>query len=92
MLQPRSQRAVGHLDAEELEVLIVVRAGDAVGAQQRLAVDRQAEHHEVAVAKAQGGVARGAKRKQRLVPVVDMQNAFGAEVCHGRRRESSMEG
>jgi hypothetical protein len=55
VLQPRGQRAVRHLDAEELEVLVVVGAGHAVGAQQRLAVDRQADHHEVAVAKAQGG-------------------------------------
>src|SRR5579863_6637004 len=34
LLQARGQGTVGHLDAEELQVLLVVGAGDAVGAQQ----------------------------------------------------------
>ena len=84
VLQTRCERAVGHLDAEELQVFVMVGAGHAVGAHQRLAVDRQADHHEVAVAKAQGRIARGAEREQGVVPVVDVQDAFGADVCHGR--------
>ena len=61
MLQARGQRAVRHLDAEEFQVFVVVGAGDAVGARQRLAVDLEADHHELAVVKAQTGVARGPK-------------------------------
>ena len=51
VLQPRGQRAVVHLDAEELQVVLVVGADDAVGAQQRLVVHPQADHREVAVAR-----------------------------------------
>ena len=41
VLQPRGQRAVRDLDAEELEVLFPVGAGDRIGAHQRLAVDHR---------------------------------------------------
>ncbi len=44
VLQTRGQRAVGNLDAEELEMLLVVRAGDAVSPQQRTAVHVQSDH------------------------------------------------
>ncbi len=39
VLQSRSQRAVLHLDAEELQILFVVGTGDTVGAHQRTALD-----------------------------------------------------
>jgi hypothetical protein len=51
VLQARGQRAVLHLDAEELQMFLVVRAGDAVGTQQRAVPDFEADHREVAVAK-----------------------------------------
>jgi hypothetical protein len=53
VLQARGERAVGHLDAEELQVLLVVGAGDAVGAGQGPAFHFQADHHELAVLEAQ---------------------------------------
>ena len=90
--QPRGQRAVGHLDAEEVQALLPVRAGDGVGAQQRLAVDRQADHHEVAVGKPEGRVAGGGEAEQPIGPVVDLGDGFfvegfhrGGRVCGGRQ-------
>jgi hypothetical protein len=82
VLQQRGQGSVLHLDAEELHVLFVIGAGDAVGAHQRPAVDLQADHHELPVAEAQCGVARRAEAEQAVVPVPDAQNPFGAQGCH----------
>uniref|UniRef100_A0A0R3QHZ1 4Fe-4S Mo/W bis-MGD-type domain-containing protein n=1 Tax=Brugia timori TaxID=42155 RepID=A0A0R3QHZ1_9BILA len=82
VLQPRGQRAVFHLDAQELEVLLVVRAHDAVGAQQRLVVDAQADHREVAVGETQRRVARGGEGEQAVGPVVDAQDLLFAECTH----------
>ena len=87
MLQARGERAVGHLDAVELEVLVVVRAGDAEGAQQRAALDLEPDHHEVAVAEAQARVAGGREAEQGVVPVVDAQDALFAEVLMVLQRE-----
>ena len=53
VLQARGQGAVGHLDAQEFKVFLVVRAHDAVSAKQGLVIDAQTDHGEVAVAEAQ---------------------------------------
>src|SRR5205085_6283080 len=82
VLQARGERPVGHLDAQELEVLLVVRADDAVGAQQRLVVDLEADHREVTVGKAQRGVARGGEGEQLVGPVVHAQHAFLVQCAH----------
>ena len=82
VLQARGQRAVGHLDAEEFEMLLVVRARDAVGASQRPALHLQPDHHELAVGEAQCAVPRGAEAEQGIVPVVHAQNALGRQVAH----------
>ncbi|MNS82488.1 hypothetical protein D3C72_1162340 [compost metagenome] len=82
MLQLRGERAVFHLDAQELQVLLVVRAHDAVGAQQGLVVDLQADHREMTVREAQRRVARGGEGEQAVGPVVDAQDAFFAECTH----------
>src|SRR6185369_5687241 len=79
----RRQRPVGDLDAVELEVLVVGRAGHAVGAQQRPPLDLEAQHHEVAAAEAQAGVARGREAEERVAPVVDVQHPFLVQVGHG---------
>ena len=83
VLQPRGQRAVRHLDAEELQVVFVVRADDAVGAQQRLVVDAQPEHREVAVGETQRRVARGGEGEQAVGPVVDALHRLFVECSHG---------
>jgi hypothetical protein len=73
----------GHLDAQELQRLLVVGADDGIGAQQRLAVHPQADHGEVAVGKAQALAARGGEGKQAIGPVVDGEHFFVVEGGHG---------
>jgi hypothetical protein len=83
VLQARGQRAVGHLDGQELQVLFVVGADDAVGAQQRLVVHLQADHGEVPVGKAQRRVAGGGEAEKPVGPVVNGQHAFFEKCTHG---------
>ena len=71
MLQLRGQGAIGYLDAEEFEMIVVVGAGDAVGASQWSPLLRQADHHELPIDEAQARVARGAKTEQRFAPVMN---------------------
>src|SRR3546814_5829446 len=61
MLQPRGQRPIGHLDAEELQVFLPAGAGDRVRAQQRpgRAIglrDLQPEHDELSAVEAEAGI------------------------------------
>jgi hypothetical protein len=49
--------AVGNLDAQELEVVVAVRARDAVRAQQRAPVDFETDHREVAAFEAKAPIA-----------------------------------
>ncbi len=87
VLQPRGQGAVGHLDAEELQVVLVVGAGDGVGAHQRLAVHLQADHHELAVLEAQAALAGGAEAEQGVVPVMDAEHLFKRKLAHAGSSE-----
>src|SRR6266851_1733133 len=82
MLEPRGQRPVRYLDRKEFEPVLVIGAGDAVGAQQRLLADLQADHGEFAVAKTERRMARGGEAEQRVGPVMDAENAFLIEVAH----------
>jgi hypothetical protein len=82
MLKPRGQRPVRHLDRKEFEPVLVIGAGDAVGAQQRLLTDLQPDHGEFAVAKAERGMTRGGEAEQCVGPVMNADNAFLIEVAH----------
>ncbi|MDR6357895.1 hypothetical protein Q3H58_004566 [Pseudomonas psychrotolerans] len=83
VLQARGQGAVRHLDAEELQVLFVVRAGDAVGAHQRAtAFGFQADHHELTVFETQARITGGLEAEQGVVPVMNAQDALGVQVAH----------
>ena len=82
VLQARGQRAVRYLDAEELEFFFVVRARDRIGTHQRLAVDHQADHHEVPALEAQARRARAGEGEERFVPVMDAGHALGVESRH----------
>src|ERR1700716_1918525 len=82
MLQTRGQRPVRYLDRKEFEPVLVIGAGDAVGTQQRLLADLQADHREFAVAKTERRIARGGEAEQRVGPVMDAQDAFLIEVAH----------
>jgi len=87
VLQPARQRAVRHLDAEDFEVIFVVRADDAVSAQQRFAIHPQSDHREMAIGKTQRRVARGGEAEEAIGPVVNARNTFfekGAHVCGPR--------
>ena len=92
VLQPAGQRAVGHLDAEELQRLLVVGADDGVRAQQRLVIHPQADHGEVAVGKAQAGRARAGEGEQAVGPVVDGEDFLFVESSHGERARAMREG
>ncbi len=68
--------------AEELQMLLVVCAGDAVGPHQRFAIDLDADHHEPAIDETQTLVARGTEGEKRVVPVMDGGYRFGDEGAH----------
>src|SRR5690606_10697159 len=82
----RGERAVGDLDAEKLQIVFVVGAGNAVGAHQRLALDFEAQHHEMAVVEAQAGIAGGLEGKQRVVPMTYAEDLLGIESGHDESR------
>ncbi len=83
VLQPRRQRAVGHLDAEKFQMLFVVGADDAVGAQQRLVVHPKADHREVAILEPERRVTGRGEGEQLVGPVMDGQHTFFVESAHG---------
>jgi hypothetical protein len=85
VLQLGSQRAIRHLDAEELQMLFPVRAGDRVGAHKRTAIGLlQADHHELTVLKAQARVAGALEAEQGVVPVMNTEDTFVVHVAHVR--------
>jgi len=83
VLQARSERAVRHLDREELQVLLPTGAGDRVGAHQRTAVQLHADHHELPAVEAEGRIARGAEGEQVVVPVLHVDHVLGCHRYHG---------
>ena len=83
LLQPGGQRAVGDLDREELQLFLVIGAGHAEGAQQRTAVDLQADHGELAVLESEAGIAGGPEAEKRIGPVLDGKNFLSIERTHG---------
>jgi hypothetical protein len=82
MLETRGQRPVRHLDREEFQPVLVIGAGDAIGAQQRLLAELQADHGEFAVAETERRIAGGGEAEQRVGPVMNAENAFLIEVAH----------
>ncbi|MCY1541457.1 hypothetical protein D9M68_771510 [compost metagenome] len=84
VLQARGERPIGHLDAQELQRLFVVRAHHAVRAQQGPAVDHEADHGELAALVAKTGVAGGGEGKQPVGPVVNRQHLGFEQIAHGR--------
>ena len=77
LLQLGGQRAIGDLDTEKLQLILIVGAGDGVSTQQRAAVRLlQANHGEMAILKAEAGVAAGLEAEQGLIPVMDFEHRF----------------
>src|SRR4029450_1782528 len=71
VLQPGRQLAVRHLDGEELELVVVMGAGDRIGAQQRFAVDLEPDHRELPAGEAKTFVAGRPEAEQFFGPVMD---------------------
>ena len=83
VLQLGGQRAVLHLDAEELQFFFIVGAGNGIGAQQRAAVVLlQANHGEMSVLETKTRVPAGRKAEQGVVPVANAFDGFGIQIRH----------
>ena len=82
LLQLRGQRPVRDLDGEELELFLVIGARHAVGAQQRPAIDLEADHRKLAVLEAETGIAGGGEAEKRIGPVPDRKNFLSIECAH----------
>jgi hypothetical protein len=53
MLQARGQRAIGHLDGEELQLVLIIGRDHGVGAQERLSLHLKPDHGELPVQEAE---------------------------------------
>src|SRR3990167_1173765 len=85
VLQLRGQRAIRHLDAEELQMLFPVRAGNRIGAHQRTAgFLLQADHHQLTILETQTRITGALEAEQRVVPMVNAKNALGVKIAHVR--------
>ena len=62
-------------------MVLVIGARQTVGAEQRLAVHLQADHRELAILEAQGGIPRGGEGEERVGPVMDGQHALLAQMA-----------
>src|SRR3546814_13296515 len=79
LLQPRGQRAVGHLDRQKFDFVGIGGTGDRIGAQQRPPLARQADHHELARTEAEARRAAEREAEQMLVPVRSEEVRVGKE-------------
>ena len=82
LLKPRGQRTVGDLDAEKFEGFLVIGARHAVGAQQRTAIDLEADHRELPVQESKAGISGGGEAEKRIGPVPDGKNFLSMEGAH----------
>ena len=82
-LQLRGQRPIRDLDRKELELFLMIGARHAVGAQERPAVDLEADHRELAVLESEAGIAGGSEAEKRVGPVPDSKNFLSIERAHG---------
>src|SRR5581483_608567 len=73
MLQAGRQRPIRYLDAEELEVLFMVRARNAISAQQRPLVDLEADHDELPVLEPKRCITCGREGELSICPVVYLE-------------------
>src|SRR5882724_6897587 len=76
VLQARGERTVRDLDAQELQVLLVIRTCDAVGAQQGSVVDMESHHHELPILEAQARVPGGGERELCVGPMMYFEDAL----------------
>jgi hypothetical protein len=79
LLEPRGQRAVGHLDREEFELVGIGRARDRVSAQQRAPFARKTDHHELARSEAEAWRACDREAEQMLVPMAHRKHLLDGQ-------------
>ena len=72
----------GDLDREEFEFFLVIGARHAVGAQQRPALDLEADHRKLPVLEAEAGIAGGGEAEKRIGPMPDRKNFLSIERAH----------
>src|SRR5690606_5711148 len=82
MLEARGQGTIRHLDREKLQRLLVIRARDTIGAQQRLLAHLQTDHRELAVTETERDIPGGGEAEQRIGPVMDAEDVFLIEIAH----------
>jgi len=78
----RGELAVGDLDGEELQLVDIVRAGDRVGAEHRLALDLEADHRELAAGEAETLVAGRPEAEQLVGPMMHRQYGLVSQRAH----------
>ena len=83
VLKERSQRSIGHFDAEKFEVFFVIGASNTISPHQGSTVDFQADHDELSVFEPEPLVTGGFKAEQRFVPVINVGDSFFDVVAHG---------
>jgi hypothetical protein len=60
----------------------MIGARHAVSAQQRAAIDLEADHRELTVLKTKAGIAGGSKTEKRIGPMPDGKNFLSVECAH----------
>jgi len=84
VLQAGRERAVRHLDAQKLQVLLMIRTSNAVRAQQRPVVDMQPHHDELPILEAQARIARGGEGELGIGPMMDLEYALRSYGCQDK--------
>ena len=67
---------------KEFEFFLVIGARHAVGAQQRTALDLEADHRKLPVLESEAGIAGGGEAEKRIGPVPDRKNFLSIECAH----------
>ena len=89
MLQLGGQGATPYFDAQKLKVVLVVGAGDAVGAKKRPGLELETQHQDLAGIKAQALRASRRESERAVSPLAAVRGErFGwrPAVMHGTRR------
>src|SRR4029079_3920294 len=80
--KPRGQRTARNLDAEELQIVLIVGACHAVGANQGPRAVIQAHHGELAIAESEAWLPAGPEAEQTVGPVMDAEHRLLVKIAH----------
>src|SRR5208283_1908259 len=85
VLEPRGQPASRHFDAVELEAILVVGAGDAVGTDDLPSLEVQSQHDELTILESQSRAAGGHEAEQLIAPMLDLDDVLCGVTGHDSR-------